>query len=219
MTARTHWSPGPAAWQDDLSPLPPSEWSYRPRRAPAGACGVRRHAGGDPKAGRRRPRRAQWSRSCTTSASPIRRCSRSSSRGCGIRRSNGFPDSRPDATDRAEQHGAVDGRLDQTGRQSPRAAGVRSLLLLAARDDARDAAPRLLVGEPDAADDAPRGAEDGAAVARPFRDAREQGARLPQDAPADRAVRAGRDGQPAGFDHRRSRKTRRCSTSSMRSTT
>jgi Protein of unknown function (DUF1800) len=28
MTPRTHWSPGPAAWQDDLSPLPKSEWNY-----------------------------------------------------------------------------------------------------------------------------------------------------------------------------------------------
>ena len=27
MTPRAHWSPGPAAWQDDLSPLPKSEWN------------------------------------------------------------------------------------------------------------------------------------------------------------------------------------------------
>ena len=27
MTRRTHWSPGPAAWQEDLSPLPKSEWN------------------------------------------------------------------------------------------------------------------------------------------------------------------------------------------------
>jgi uncharacterized protein (DUF1800 family) len=27
MTPRTQWSPGPAAWQDDLKPLPRSEWS------------------------------------------------------------------------------------------------------------------------------------------------------------------------------------------------
>jgi uncharacterized protein (DUF1800 family) len=27
MAARSQWSPGPAAWQDDLSPLPSSEWS------------------------------------------------------------------------------------------------------------------------------------------------------------------------------------------------
>ena len=52
MTVRTHWSPGPAAWQDDLSPLPPSEWSYRPCRTPAGARGVRRHARGNPRARR-----------------------------------------------------------------------------------------------------------------------------------------------------------------------
>jgi hypothetical protein len=28
MSARSEWSPGPAAWQDDLAPLPSSEWSY-----------------------------------------------------------------------------------------------------------------------------------------------------------------------------------------------
>jgi uncharacterized protein (DUF1800 family) len=28
MAIRSEWSPGPAAWQDDLSPLPASEWSY-----------------------------------------------------------------------------------------------------------------------------------------------------------------------------------------------
>ena len=27
MTSRTQWSPGPAAWQDDLKPLPKSEWN------------------------------------------------------------------------------------------------------------------------------------------------------------------------------------------------
>ncbi len=28
MAARGNWSPGPKAWQDDLAPLPRSEWSY-----------------------------------------------------------------------------------------------------------------------------------------------------------------------------------------------
>ena len=28
MSVRTQWSPGPAAWQDDLSPLPQPEWNY-----------------------------------------------------------------------------------------------------------------------------------------------------------------------------------------------
>ena len=28
MTPRFPWSPGPVAWQDDVSPLPPSEWNY-----------------------------------------------------------------------------------------------------------------------------------------------------------------------------------------------
>ena len=25
---RNHWNPGPAAWHDDLAPLPASEWNY-----------------------------------------------------------------------------------------------------------------------------------------------------------------------------------------------
>jgi len=28
MTPRFQWSPGPVSWQDDVSPLPPSEWNY-----------------------------------------------------------------------------------------------------------------------------------------------------------------------------------------------
>jgi uncharacterized protein (DUF1800 family) len=28
MAVRSQWSPGPSAWQDDLSSLPPSEWGY-----------------------------------------------------------------------------------------------------------------------------------------------------------------------------------------------
>src|SRR3989475_10199082 len=28
MTPRFQWSPGPAAWHDDVSLLPPSEWNY-----------------------------------------------------------------------------------------------------------------------------------------------------------------------------------------------
>src|SRR5262249_58603785 len=84
----------------------------------------------------------------------------------------------------------LDGRGCEARRKPPHAAGVGSLLLLAARHDARNAAPRLLVGEPDAANDAPRGREDGSALARPLRYAREQSARLPQDASADRTLRA-----------------------------
>src|SRR5436189_6431024 len=28
MTSRISWSPGPAAWKDDLEPMPASEWNY-----------------------------------------------------------------------------------------------------------------------------------------------------------------------------------------------
>ena len=89
----------------------------------------------------------------------------------------------------------------QAGRQPSGAAGLRPLLLLAARDDARNAPAGLLVGEPDAADHAPGGTEDGAALARPLRHPREQGPRLPEDGAADRALRARRHRQPARPDH------------------
>src|SRR5262249_35590394 len=71
----------------------------------------------------------------------------------------------------------LDGRGCEARRKPPHATGVGSLLLLAPRHDARNAAPPLLVREPDAATDEPRGREDGAALARPLRHAREQSAR------------------------------------------
>ena len=56
MATRIGWSPGPAAWKDDLTPLAAGRLERRPRRAPAGARRLRRDAGRDPGAGRRRPR-------------------------------------------------------------------------------------------------------------------------------------------------------------------
>ena len=125
----------------------------RPRRAPAGPRGLRRHAGRDPEAGRRRPRARGRARSCTTRASRIRRCSRSSNRGSGIHAER--LSRKPARSDRSGgQARRLDGRREQAGRQPSGAAGLRSLLLLAAGDDARNAPAGLLVGEPDAADDA-----------------------------------------------------------------
>ena len=28
MTSRMGWSPGPAAWKDDLAPMPAADWNY-----------------------------------------------------------------------------------------------------------------------------------------------------------------------------------------------
>ena len=168
----------------------------RPRRTPPGPRGIRRHAGRDPEA-RRHGRRARGAL-----ARALREHSQSED--AAVRRvgpvgslAQWLP-GKPARSDRPrDQVRRLDGRRHQAGRQSPGSAGVRSLLLLAARDDARDAAAGLLVGEPDAADHASARAEDGAAVARPLRHAREQGPRLPQDDAADRPVREPRHRQPA----------------------
>ena len=172
----------------------------RPRRAPADARRVRRHARGDPEAGGRRPR----------ARGPLARALREhpESEDAAVRRvgalgsdAERFP-GKPARSDRSRgEERPLDGRRRQAGRQPSGAARLRPLLLLAAGDDARNAAARLLVGEPDAADHASRGAEDGPAVARPLRHPREQGPRLPQDDAADRPVRAGRDRQPPRPDH------------------
>ena len=86
MATRMGWSPGPAAWKDDLTPIAAADWNYDR------AAHLLAHAGfgGTPAeiqtAGRRGPRARGPLARATTRASRIRRCSRSSSRGCGIRR-------------------------------------------------------------------------------------------------------------------------------------
>jgi Protein of unknown function (DUF1800) len=105
MSARSRWSPGSAAWQDDLAPLPKSEWNADR------AAHLLAHAGfgGTPEEietlaelgleravaslvhyeGLPNPRMQPFVESGLWDATL-----------------DGFPDSRPDATDRAEQHGA-----------------------------------------------------------------------------------------------------------------
>ena len=63
----------------------------RPRRAPAGARRIRRHAGRDPEAGRHGPRARRPLARALREHPQSEACSRSSSRGCGIRRSTAFP--------------------------------------------------------------------------------------------------------------------------------
>ena len=89
--------------------------------------------------------------------------------------------------------GRGDGREGEArDRQPPHAARVGPLLLLAARHAPGDAPRRLLVGRAHARHAPPARREAGAVLARPLRHRREQGARLPQDAAADRDLRAAR---------------------------
>jgi uncharacterized protein (DUF1800 family) len=105
MNARTHWSPGPATWRDDLSALPQKEWSADR------AAHLLAHAGfgGTPEEIQQltdlglegaveslvhyeripNPRMRPFVESGLWDPSLV-----------------GFPDSRPEATDRAEKHGA-----------------------------------------------------------------------------------------------------------------
>jgi uncharacterized protein (DUF1800 family) len=103
-TVRTQWSPGPAAWQDDLTPLPPSEWSYDR------AAHLLAHAGfgGTPdeiqKLADKSLERAveslvHYERIPNPQLQPFVES------GLWDPSLNDFPDSRPDATDRAEQQG------------------------------------------------------------------------------------------------------------------
>ena len=218
MATHPRWSPGPAAWKDDLTPLSAADWNADRAAhllAHAGFGGTPAEIQALADAGLERAVRSL----VHYESIPNPRLQPFVESGLWDPSLTAFPESRPEATDRAAARGESMGVAVKPARQPPGAAGVRPLLLLAARHDARDPAARLLVGQPDAADDAPGRAEDGAAVARPLRHPREQGARLPQDGAADRAVRARRHRQPARPDHHASPRTRRCSTSSTRSTT
>jgi hypothetical protein len=104
MILRNTWSPGPAVWQDDLSPLPRSEWSYDR------AAHLLAHAGfgGTPEEIRQLAdlglERAvahlvHYERIPNPKLAPFVES------GLWDPSLKGFPDSRPEATDRAEQHG------------------------------------------------------------------------------------------------------------------
>jgi uncharacterized protein (DUF1800 family) len=104
MTLRNEWEPGPAAWQDDLAPLPPAEWSYDR------AAHLLAHAGfgGSPDEiqeladlGLERAVESlvHYERIPNPALAPFVES--------GLWDSSlaAFPDSRPEATDRAEEHG------------------------------------------------------------------------------------------------------------------
>ena len=85
MATRVGWSPGPAAWKDDLTPLTAAEWNYDRAAhllAHAGFGGTPAEIQALARCGLERAVRSL----VTTRASRIRRCSRSSNQGCGIPR-------------------------------------------------------------------------------------------------------------------------------------
>jgi len=105
MIPRTPWSPGPAAWQDDLSDLPLSEWNYDR------AAHLLAHAGfgGRPEeiekladAGLDRAVESlvRYERLSNPKMQPFVES------GFWDPTLDRFPESRPDATDRAEKYGA-----------------------------------------------------------------------------------------------------------------
>ena len=87
----------------------------------------------------------------------------------------------------------------------------RQVLLQPVRERHRNAAPRPLVGEPHAYDEAAARRKADAVLARPLCDRRKQGARLPDDAPAERDVpraRVGNASRAARRDPERPRDAR-----------
>jgi hypothetical protein len=104
MAARTHWSPGPTEWKDDLTPLPPSEWSFDRAAhllAHAGFGGTPDDVQALADAGFERAVESlvHYERLPNPRMQPFVES------GLWDPSLTGFPDSRPDATDRAEKHG------------------------------------------------------------------------------------------------------------------
>jgi len=105
MAARSQWTPGPHAWQDDLAPLPAAEWSYDR------AAHLLAHAGfgGTPEEIQALAdlgldaaveRLVHYERQPNPKLQPFVES------GLWDPSLAAFPDSRPEATDRAEEHGA-----------------------------------------------------------------------------------------------------------------
>jgi len=104
MTTRTGWSPGPAAWKDDLTPMAAAEWSDDR------AAHLLAHAGfgGTPdeiqKLADAGLERAVWSLVHYESI-PNPKMQPFVESGLWDPALNSFPESRPEATDRAAKHG------------------------------------------------------------------------------------------------------------------
>jgi uncharacterized protein (DUF1800 family) len=104
MNARNQWSPGPASWQDDLTPLPSAEWSYDR------AAHLLAHAGfggtpDDIEALAKLGLDGAVDALVNFEHTPNPQLAAFVESGLWDPSLAAFPDSRPDATDRAEQHG------------------------------------------------------------------------------------------------------------------
>ena len=156
MANRIGWSPGPATWKDDLTPIGAADWNYDR------AAHLLAHAGfGGTPAEIEKLADAGLERAVRSlvhyESIPNPRMQPFVESGLWDPTLNAFPESRPEATDRAAQERHLDGCREQAHGQPSRPARVGPLLLLAAGDDARNAPARVLVGEPDAADHASGG--------------------------------------------------------------
>jgi hypothetical protein len=105
MPTRPTWSPGPAAWKDDLTPLPPAEWNYDR------AAHLLSHAGfGGTPDDVERLAEAGLDRAVRTlvhyESIPNPRMQPFVESGLWDPSLDAFPESRPEATDRAEKTGA-----------------------------------------------------------------------------------------------------------------
>jgi hypothetical protein len=104
MAARTSWSPGPASWKDDLTPIGAADWTYDR------AAHLLSHAGfGGSPATVQRLADAGLDRAVRTlvhyESLPNPRMQPFVESGLWDPTLNGFPESRPEATDRAARNG------------------------------------------------------------------------------------------------------------------
>ena len=116
-----------------------------------------------------------------------------------------FPPSRAEAVRLARAHGEALGvKVLPPGSQRRLQGVVDKFFYSLAANNIETAASRPVVGEPHADDQASARGEADALLARPFRDRREQGARLPDDAQAERDVPRARVREPPRSAGRRS---------------
>ena len=189
MATRMGWSPGPAAWKDDLTPIAAADWNYDR------AAHLLTHAGfGGTPAEIQKLADAGLERAVRSlvhyESIPNPKMQPFVESGLWDPTLNGFPESRPEATDRAASDGVSMGvETKPAGNRPVQPVSDRFFYWLRAtmletRRLGYWWANRMLQTTH------PGRAEDGAAVARPLRHPREQGPRLPQDDAADRPVRA-----------------------------
>ena len=197
MATRIGWSPGPAAWNDDLAPIAAADWNYDR------AAHLLAHAGfgGTPAEiqkladlGLERAVRSLVHYESIPESEDAAVC-RVGAVGSDAERIPGEP-SRSDRSRAKSTARRWASRPSRAGNRPVQPVSDRFFYWLRAtmletRRLGYWWANRMLQTTASAR------AEDGAAVARPLRDPREQGPRLPQDDAADRPVRAGCHGQPA----------------------